>query len=195
MKQNKTIAELVAQARSYRRFDSSYVITQVMLRELIDLARLAPSTKNDQRLKYMPITDKVDCATIYPSLRWAGYLTDWDGPTENERPTAYIIVLHDKTLGAYAPVDAGLATQNIILGAAEKELGCCIIMSCDKPEIARRMDIDTTRYEIVHVIALGRPVEKVVIEPMKDGDVKYWRDEEQTHHVPKRALDEIIVRE
>jgi hypothetical protein len=50
------------------------------------------------------------------------------------------------------------------------------------------------RYEILLVLALGKPRETVVIEKMgSDGDVKYWRDSEGRHHVPKRSLDEIIV--
>jgi hypothetical protein len=43
------------------------------------------------------------------------------------------------------------------------------------------------------VIALGKPVERVVVEEVKDGNIRYWRDLEQTHHVPKRAMDEILI--
>jgi len=39
---------------------------------------------------------------------------------------------------------------------------------------------------------LGKPAEQVVIEDLKDNNVKYWRDENQVHHVPKRKLDELI---
>jgi len=50
------------------------------------------------------------------------------------------------------------------------------------------------RYEILLVIALGRPKEKVVIEPVgPDGSIRYYRDEQQVHHLPKRGLEEIIL--
>lgn len=189
-----TIAQLVRIARSYRRFDSSYIITQASLRELIDYARLASSARNGQTLKYKPITDTKMSASIFPALRWAGYLTDWEGPAPHERPAAYIVVLHDKSLGNFSAIDAGLATQNMILGAAEKGWGCCIIGAFDHKQLVDACGIDTSKYDVVHVLAIGRTTETVQIEPMPaDGDIRYWRTSDQIHHVPKRAVDEIIV--
>jgi len=44
------------------------------------------------------------------------------------------------------------------------------------------------------VIALGKPAETCLIEPLgQDGDIRYYRDAEGIHHVPKRSLDDLIV--
>ena len=49
---------------------------------------------------------------------------------------------------------------------------------------------------ILMVLALGRAVEKVFLDKRKpEGDIKYWRDADQIHHVPKRSLEEIIAGE
>lgn len=185
-----TIHDLALQARSIRRFEASQSIDYQQLLQFIDNARMASSARNGQTLKYLPVADKPTCDKIFPSLKFAAYLTDWSGPTEAERPTAYIIILHDPSLGPFFAVDAGLATQNIILSAAEAGLGCCIIGAFDRQQLSAVID---KPFEIVHVIAIGRPAEKVVVEPMNNGDIKYWRDAEGVHHVPKRPLDKVVV--
>jgi hypothetical protein len=50
------------------------------------------------------------------------------------------------------------------------------------------------KYDILLILALGKPVEKVLIDDIKDGDVKYWRDNMKNHHVPKRKLNELIIK-
>ena len=72
-------------------------------------------------------------------------------------------------------------------------LGGCIIGSIKREELRKALDI-SSRYEILLVLALGKPKEIVVIEEVgSTKDIKYWRDSEGIHHVPKRALDELIV--
>lgn len=49
-------------------------------------------------------------------------------------------------------------------------------------------------YEILLVIALGAPLETVILEVVgPDGDIRYWRDTEGVHHVPKRRLADIVL--
>lgn len=189
------IKDLVLRNRSYRRFNHNTHISPETLRELVDLARLTPSGRNMQPLRYLLITSEDACAKLYPSLSWAGYLKDWDGPVENERPAAYVIMLGDTTLAPSFGIDPGIATQSLLLGAVEQGLGGCIFGTIKRDEIRTNFEIPA-HLEVLYVIALGEPVEKVVIDPVKaDGDIKYWRDAEQVHHLPKRALKDVIVGE
>jgi nitroreductase len=188
-----TIKSLVFSNRSYRRFYQEAAISLDTLRELVDLARLSGSASNRQPLKYYLSCEPEKNAIIFPHLGWAGYLKDWGGPKEGERPSAYIIILGDKTIAQNIGCDHGIAAQSILLGATEKGLGGCMIGSARKPELAQALGI-SEQFDILLVIALGKPKETVVIEPLgADGDIKYWRDAQEVHHVPKRSLEEIIV--
>jgi len=187
-----TISELVRRNRSYRRFDGRHVLMDSDLHALVDLARLSPSGGNKQALRFVVATG-VACDRIFPSLGWAGYLKDWKGPIEGERPTGYIVVLCESALAACPKEDAGIAAQSIMLGAVEKELGGCIFMNINRKQLSEALALPES-LEIMMVLAIGKPVETIVLEPIgAENDVKYWRDENETHHVPKRALADILI--
>ncbi len=185
--------DLIEKTRTYRRFDCNHEFTADTLASLVDLARLSASGANRLPLKYILVTDPVQRETLYPCLAWAGYLTTWEGPGNGERPTAYIVILGDKEISESFGVDHGIAAQSIMLGATEAGLGGCIIASVKKERLRAAFDIPK-QYEVLLVLALGKPVEEVVIETIRNNDVKYWRDDNSVHHVPKRTLDEIILR-
>lgn len=193
MQESKLIKDLILQNRSYRRFHQEFTITLNTLRELVDLARLSASARNRQPLKFILSCKPEKNALIFPHLVWARDLKDWPGPSEGERPSAYIIILWDKDIADTTFCDQGIAAQSILLGAAERNLGGCMIASIDKDKLRRALEI-SPRYEILLVLALGKPKEKVVIEEVgAGGDIKYWRDSNDVHHVPKRRLDDIIL--
>lgn len=185
------IEDLIKKNRSTRRFDESVGIDIETLKGLVDLARLSPSAANDQPLKYILSNDKEKNEAIFGTLRWAGYLKEWDGPAKGERPGAYIMVFLDKNIATNAGCDHGIAAQSILLGAVEKGLAGCIIGSIDKKTFGEVIP-DQDGLELQFVIAIGKPKETIVIEEVSD-DIKYWRDQEGVHHVPKRSLDEIIT--
>lgn len=188
------LADLILKNRSYRRFRQEKRIDLETLRQLIDLARLSASAANRQPLKYILSCEQKKNASIFPHLRWAGYLADWSGPIEGERPSAYIVVLGDTEITNSFGCDHGIAAQSILLGATERGLGGCMFASIAREELAEVLVIPP-RYEILLVIALGEPIETVRIEPVgRDGDIKYWRDGDGVHHVPKRSLDDIELK-
>ena len=187
------LRDLIATTRSCRRFQEKSAVAGETLRELVDLARLAASAANLQPLKYMLSFTPEKNAAVFPHLRWAGYLTDWDCPAEGERPAAYIVVLGDTTVTRSFGCDHGIAVQNIMLGATEKGLGGCMFGSIDRKRLRKAIGVPD-HCEILLVVALGIPAERVVLEDVgEEGDIEYWRDDEGIHHVPKRALDDIIL--
>jgi nitroreductase len=187
------VRNLILKNRSYRRFDEALPVETETLRELIDCARLSPSAANMQPLRYIVVNDPENRMKVFPHLAWAGYLRDWPGPGEGERPPAYIVILLDTEITAKAGCDHGIAAQSILLGAVERGLGGCIIGSIRRDELRQALYIPQ-RFEILLVIALGRPVETVVLETVgADGDIKYWRSADGVHHVPKRPLGSVII--
>jgi len=188
------LADLVRKNRSYRRFYQDQAISEATLRGLVDLARLTPSGRNVQPLRYIISWQPELNAQIFPTLAWAGYLTDWQGPEPGEQPAGYVIILGDKQITNNFGIDPGIVAQTMLLGAAEQGLGGCIIATVQRVRLAELLKIPE-RYEILLVLALGAPKEEVVVEPLAEGgDVKYWRDEAHVHHVPKRLLEDLILK-
>ena len=187
------LKELILKTRSYRRFDESHKIDDNTIESLIDLARLSSSGANKQPLKYLYYNTAKDCEMIFPYLAWAGYLTDWSGPEKGERPSAYIIILGDKSISDIFGVDHGIAAHSILLGATDAGLGGCIIASIKREELSNELSIPDN-FDILLILALGKPIENVIIEEIKGTDVKYWRDKNKGHHVPKRSLKELIIK-
>jgi nitroreductase len=187
-------ADLIAKNRSYRRFDESCAISESTLRELVDFARLSATGANVQPLKFLLSHEAATNAAIFPSLAWAGYLKDWVGPAEGERPSAYITILGDKDVSGGFGVNHGIAAQSILLGAVEKGLGGCMLGAIKRDQLRDALKLPE-QYDILLVIALGKPTEDVVVEDVgSDDDIKYYRDEQGVHHVPKRTLDDLILK-
>jgi nitroreductase len=187
------LKDLIKKNRTYRRYVENFEIKRNVLEELVDLARLSASASNRQPLKYILSCEKNKNDLIFPTLAWAGYLKDWPGPAEGERPSAYVVMLNDTKISKNYWCDPGIAAQSILLGATEKGLGGCIFASVKRDELRSALKINE-KYDILYVLAIGKPIEKVVLETVgPEGDIKYWRDSQKVHHVPKRPLKDIII--
>lgn len=184
--------DLIKKNRSYRRFFEDVKIDIDTLKQFVNNARLCASGANRQPLKYILSNSSEKNKAIFKTLGWAGYLKDWDGPCDGERPSAYIVIINDTSINKTQSLDIGIAAQSILLGAVEKGFGGCMLGNVNREELSKELNLKEN-YEIALVVALGKPKEEVVIENMKNNDVKYWRDEKGVHHVPKRAIEDIIL--
>ena len=188
------IKDLVMKSRSYRRFYEEEQISYDKLKELIEIARYVPSTVNSQPLKFMLVNEKEGNGKVFSTLAWAGLLKEWDGPEEGERPSAYVIILGDLSIGKNKHLDVGITAQTIMLGAADMGLGGCMFGSIQRENLASLFNIDTEKYSIELVLALGKPKEDVrVVDLPENGSTAYYRDENGVHYVPKRSVNDLIV--
>jgi nitroreductase len=187
------IEDLIKSNRSCRRFLQQEAVPVDTLRWLVNLARLSASAGNLQPLKYILSSEPRKNEQIFSCLAWAAYLKNWPGPPEGERPSAYLIIVGDWHIAKSFGTDLGIAAQSILLGARERGLAGCMIGSLNKELLQEMLNLPK-RFEILLVIALGRPRETAVLEEVKPGgDIRYWRDEHGVHHVPKRPLDDLIL--
>jgi nitroreductase len=186
------LADLVARNRSYRRYRQTPAVTRRDLESWVELARLAASGGNLQSRAYYLSSTPATNAVVFPHLRWAGYLADWEGPAPEERPTGYIILLRDLRITRDFPADDGIAAEILRLAAAEAGFGSCLIGSLDRRALGRALALPE-RYVVRLAISFGAPGETIRLEEVKGGDIRYWRDAAGVHHVPKRSLAEVLV--
>lgn len=185
--------EIVYKRRTIRRFKQEPV-SQDILKELIDFARLAPVGMNIQSLEYIIITSESMRNKLFPLVNWAlGLPKEQRTPEEGRKPTAYIIVLHNiEVKRAMAEFDVGAAVENILLGAIYHGLGCCWMGAINRDAIRDIFEIPE-KYEIKQVISIGYPDEESKIEPY-EGDFNYWKDDAGIMHVPKKSVDQSIFK-
>ena len=187
------LENLIRKTRSCRRFHQDAVVDQETLIGLVNLARLSPSGENLQPLKYILSNEPQKNARIFPCLAWARHLKDWPGPVEGERPAAYIVLLGDTEITRNFGVDHGIAGHSVLMGAREKGLAGCMIGNLNREKLRKALNIPK-RYEVLLVLAIGKPRETIYIETVgPDNDTRYWRDKDGGHHVPKRDLNDIIL--
>ncbi len=183
------IYEKIAKRRTIRKYTKESVPKDILV-ECVDAARLSPSGMNKQPLKFVIVNDEKLLAEVFRETSWAGYLPDY-GPSEEEMPKAYIIILLDTKIRQNPGHDVGIAAMSISMVAYDHGLGSCILGAINRAELRRILNVPED-LEIVLAVALGYPAENPIAEKVKNGDIKYWLDNNNVLHVPKRELKDIV---
>ena len=183
------IKELALKNRSVRRYRSDVRMDSTVLRELVDIARICPNAGNLQRIRFATVTDEENTARVREALRFAAYLKGWDGPSANENPAAYVILLsEDEDVNLF--IDLGIAAEAVLLGAVEMGYNGCLFRSFDAQRISEILGVDSLKPRLV--ISLGASAECVELCGVENGDIKYYRRGD-IHVVPKRNLSDVLV--
>lgn len=188
------IRELIDKSRSHREFRSGVIVPREKLEAWILNATHSPAAMNLQTLKYKIVDEKNDVDALLPLTRWASSLSV-KLPPVGHGPTAFIVICHDEGIAPIKPIfsiDVGICAQSIMLSAAEDGFGGCIIGSASPDAVARLLELDQGLVPML-ILALGVPEDEVVLTVAEES-VKYYRDENNVHYVPKRPLDEIIIK-
>lgn len=185
------VREAIEKRRSIRRFSPQPVEINDLY-EMVGAARLAPQAANVQPMKYMIVHQKELVKRFFDCTKWAGYLPGYT-PSEGLRPTAYILCLIDQDLKmTWSDTDAGAAVENMILTAVEKGLGTCWLGALNKEKLTKLLGVPEN-LKIHSAVAVGYPAQEPCWEE-KDGDsIKYYLDDNDRIHVPKRRMNEILV--
>lgn len=188
--------DLVKQARSHRGFRQDRKVTRQELEHLVECARFTPAARNDQVLKYYLAEKPETVATIQPLTKWAGALAELHLPRKGAEPVAYIVICLDGSLAENpAPYqrDVGIVAQTMLLAAAEMGLNGCMIGSFAAGELREKLGLpEAIKPQLL--LALGEGTDRIVMTDVgEDGSTTYYRDAEDTHYVPKRTLEQLIL--
>jgi len=190
------LKDLVAKNRSYRGYDESVKLTRDQLVDIVDAARLTPFSQNFQSFKYYLSWEAEQNAIIQPLTGWARWLQPTQLPREGKCPTGFIVICYDKDIGPGAPrfsKDVGIVAQTMLLRAVEMDLGGIMIGNFSPEKISTALELPDNLVPQL-IVAIGKPDEEIVLtEVAEDGEINYYRDENDVHYVPKRKLEDLLV--
>ncbi len=186
--------QAICTRRTIRLYQQKEISSEILER-ILNAGRVAPSGANRQPLEFILVKDDENRAKLFEQLAWAAYVQPRRNPPQDKRPIAYIIVLIKSKLQVSGVADAAAAIENMILTAWNEGIGSCWIGSVNRENVRKLFNIPD-EYQINDVLALGYPAESPVMEEIQDSNNenahKYWLDENDVLHVPKRRLSEIV---
>lgn len=185
--------EFLRSRRTYRRF-AQRAVPHEILTEAVDAARMASCGANRQTVRYIVVESADAVAAVQPLVHWAAYLPPEQGtPKADELPTAFIAVLQDDNLPGASDVDVGLALGSLTAAAWAHGVGSCIMGAIDRPALKELLALPEG-VRLCYMVALGYPTHKSHLVEMQDGSVKYYLDADRNYCVPKRGMDEVLLK-
>ena len=185
-----TLRRLLLHNRSYRGYDSRFVVRPDQLQRIIEVATLCPSARNQQVLRFRPVTHE-EAHKILPHIRLGGALPELNLPFAGTEPNAFVVICADKE-SRYVDMDMGIATQTMLLRAVEMGLNGICIAAFDGEAVREALKLPLTPQLI---LAIGRSAERIEVVDVAEGESTTYYRKNGTHFVPKIRTEELIIGE
>ena len=183
-----SLQSLLAKNRSTRGFDTSFKVRKDQLLSLVEAARLAPSARNQQVLRYRLVTEE-EAHLVLPHIRLGGALPELNLPLEGTEPNAFVVICSDSE-GRFVDMDMGIATQTMLLRAVEMGLNGICIAAFDHEAVREALHLPLAPQLI---LAIGRSAERIEVVDVAEGDSTTYYRKNGTHYVPKLCTEDLII--
>ncbi|MBQ2958693.1 MAG: nitroreductase family protein [Alistipes sp.] len=185
-----TLRRLLLHNRSYRGYDSRFVVRPDQLHRIIEVATLCPSARNQQVLRFRPVTHE-EAHKILPHIRLGGALSELNLPFAGTEPNAFVVICSTVEESHYVSVDLGIVAQSMLLQATEIGLGGICIGAFERKAIKESLALP---YDPVLVVAIGRPAEHIELVTVDEGTPLSYYREGGVHYVPKIKTEDLIIK-
>lgn len=184
-----TLTKLLLRNRSYRGYDSRFVVREDQLRTLIEVNTRIPSARNQQVLRFRPVLSD-EAPLLLPLIRLGAALPELHLPLPGTEPNAFIVICSTVPENRFVDMDLGISAQSMLLRAAEIGLnGICI--GAFHP--ARVREALRLPYDPLLILAIGKGAERIELtEIAADESHAYYR-RDGVHYVPKVRLDDLLI--
>ena len=184
---------LLLKNRSHRSFDPSVIVTREQLLRIIGVNTKLPSARNQQALRFRPVTEADEVAAVLRHIHLGAALPELHLPPEGQEPRAFIVICSIVPEGRYVDIDLGISIQSMLLKAVEMRLNGICICAFDRAAITEALRLP---YDPLAIIAVGRGADKIRLVTIHDGDSQtYYRTPDDIHCVPKLQLKDLIIGE
>lgn len=189
-RQQSTLSQLLKKNRSYRAYDSSFVVRADQLSRIIDVNTKIASARNQQVLRFRPVLAD-EAYKILQYIRLGSALPNMHLPEKGSEPNAFIVVCSTVPENRNVSIDLGISLQSMLLQAVEMGLNGICIGSFDKEAVKRELSL---QLEPLMLLAIGKGSEHIELSDIRFGDSQSYYREEGVHYVPKIVLEDLIIK-
>ena len=188
---NPSLDTLLRKNRSHRAFDTSYIVAMRQLETIVAVNPKLPSGRNAQTLRFKLLDAQSGGEDFCRYLHLGGYLPELHLPAPGTEPKAFIIICSTEPESPIVDIDLGISLQSMALKAVEIGLNALIVKAFNKKEIKETLGLPS---DPLAVLAIGKGTETIVLDEVPAGsDLRYYRDADGIHHVPKITVSDLLI--